>query len=210
MGSKPRTTIPRPSHPNPLTTTITTAGGGSTPSTSVRRKRWVYAPATLTLLLLLHAFCHVFAFILLTEPCLNPNYTSRLMDKLNYFALLTTEGAVPRGEWSERFTSAGVRGLFGVGVIQVWFTARFDAYVQKAEQQHSKIVKALRVQRDGGRVGVDGRFDTEGEMEVGNFVRQLEGVSVTVLGLPLVVVCVYGLVVVAGAPAWGKEWKQTA
>ncbi|SJX66042.1 uncharacterized protein SRS1_13483 [Sporisorium reilianum f. sp. reilianum] len=211
MAPKPRMTIART--PNPARTTPATTTATGTPSPSVRRKRWVHAPATLVLLLILHAFCHVFAFVLLTEPCLNPGYTSRMRDKLNYFVLLTTEGGIPVGEWRERFTRAGVRAMFGVGVIQAWFVARLNAYVLKAHRQHSKLLRVLRVQRETGKtVGVDTRWQEEAgeEEEVGSFVRQLESVSVTFLGLPLVAVVVYALLVIAGAPAVGNAWKQTA
>ncbi|CBQ71015.1 conserved hypothetical protein [Sporisorium reilianum SRZ2] len=212
MAPKPRMTIARP--PGPARTTPSTTTTTSTPSPSVRRKRWVHAPATLVVLLMLHAFCHVFAFGLLTEPCLNPGYTSRMRDKLNYLTLLTTEGGIPVGEWRERFTRAGVRALFGVGVIQAWFVARLNAYVLKAHRQHSKLLRMLKAQRETGKtVGVDTRWQEEAgeeDEEVGSFVRQLESVSVTFLGLPLVAVVVYGLVVIAGAPAVGNGWKQTA
>ncbi|TKY87778.1 hypothetical protein EX895_003359 [Sporisorium graminicola] len=230
MGPKPRMTIARPpaaasarpvatAYSSSGTTTTTTTATTSTASRPVRRKRWVYAPATLILLLLLHAFCHVFAFVLLTEPCLNPAYTSRMMDKLNYVSLLASRGAIPVGEWGERFTRAGVRGLFGVGVIQAWFTARLNSYVLKAHRQHASLLRMLRAQRASGtKVGVDTRWheaeakEEESEeaeaAEVGSFVRQMESVSVTFLGLPLVVAAVYAAVVLAGAPAVGA-WKQT-
>ncbi len=48
----------------------------------------------------------------------------------------------------------------------------------------------------------------EGKREVGSFIRQLESVSLTFLGLPFVAVGVGLLCVVMGAPV--SKWKQTA
>ncbi|KAF6767436.1 GPI biosynthesis protein Pig-F [Kalmanozyma brasiliensis GHG001] len=208
MPPKPRNTVPRPPPSSaPSAVTSSTTSNPPAPSSSVRRKRWIHAPATLLLLLLLHSGCHILAFILLTEPCLNPSYTTRLLDKVNYFTLLSTPNAIPRGEWGERFTRAGIRGLFGVGVVQVWFVARLNAYCQRAQREHGRIVDALKAQRSsGGRVGVDTRYE-EQEGEVGNFIRQLESVSLTLLGLPLVVVGVGAMVGVMGAPLRGFVWQ---
>lgn len=208
MPPKPRNTVPRP--PTTPASTIPPSSTAS-PARAVRRKRWIHSPATLLVLLLLHASCHMLAFVLLTEPCLNPSYTTRLLDKTNYFALLSTPGAIPRREWGERFGRAGVRGLFGVGVVQVWFVARLNAYCQRAEREHRRIVAALQQQRSsGGRVGVDTRFggeQQEDEREVGNFIRQLESVSLTLLGLPLVVLAIGAVTVTMGAPLRGYAWQ---
>lgn len=155
---------------------------------------------------------HILAFILLTEPCLNPSYTTRLLDKLDYFSLLSSPTAIPAGEWGGRFGKAGVRGLFGVGVVQVWFVSRLNGYVQRAEREHGRIVGALKKQRKGGKVtGIDSRYaeeEGEGTREVGNFIRQLESVSVTFLGLPFVGVAMGMVCVVMGAPV--SKWKETA
>ena len=209
MAPKPRHTIPRPSAPPSVRISADTCSVAP----KVRRRRYVYRPGSLCLLLLLHGISHLVAFVLLTEPCLNPSYTARITDKLGYLQLLRS-GAIPRAEWTERFTSAGVRGLFGVGVIQAWFTARLTAYVEKAEIEYSRLKALLHRQRQSGlNVGVDTRWqDKRNEKEqptkVGNFIRQLESVSLSFLATPLMVAFVYALLVAAGADA--TSWKQTA
>lgn len=187
------------------------------------------------LLLLLQPLCLLVAFILLTEPCLNPNYVNSLRSKFGYLTLLTRPGLIPELEWRARFEKAGWTSLFGIGIIQAWFTARLNGYIQRAEREHGRIVAILKGQREKGvmHVGVpstmmeeeqdEGRDhagssvigqgsektlkgETEGKeeegkvMEVGSFVRQMESVSMTFLGLPILWLFFYLLCILFGSP----------
>ncbi|KIS69764.1 uncharacterized protein UMAG_02286 [Mycosarcoma maydis] len=222
MAVKPRTTTARPSGTArkagaPRSSSISSRGSGSGSSSGsgskrARRKRWFHAPLTLLTMVVLHSVLHILAFILLTEPCLNPNYSTRLLDKMHYFALLSTRSAIPASEWKARFTSAGFRALFGAGVIQVWFTARLSGYFERAQAQHQRLVAALKLQRDTqNTVGIDARFESHEKDEqprIPSFVRQLESVSLTMLGMPFIAVIIYVLLLVLGAPL--QQYKQTA
>ncbi|SNX83566.1 uncharacterized protein MEPE_02273 [Melanopsichium pennsylvanicum] len=218
MPPKPRQTIKalKPiSHADSSSTSsdLGTARATSVVKRGVRRKRWIYSPASLVLLLVLQPVCLMLCFVLLTEPCLNPQYVNTLSSKLNYITLLTTRDAIAEIEWKTRFWNAGLRSLFGIGVIQAWFTARLNSYVQKADREHTRIVNALKFQREKGikNVGLDTRMEHDqvvsgenGEKEgVGSFVRQLESVGLTFLGLPFVWIGVFGLMVLFGAPIRG-------
>ncbi|SPO25128.1 uncharacterized protein UTRI_02768_B [Ustilago trichophora] len=243
MPPKPRQTIrvPPPSSSSSSSTQSSNTIKPVQPSgklANIRRKRWVHDKPTLSLLLLLHASCHVFAFILLTEPCLNPHYVNSLWSKTRYLSLLTTEGLIPEEEWKERFLKAGIRGLFGVGVVQAWFVARLNSYVQKGEREHGRLVSALKMQREKGlTVGISNHHhhhhyegeereihiplvsashasqsnnqkqseQDESTLQVGSFIRQLESVSMTFLGLPFIWLTICILLVMFGAPLLGKD-----
>ncbi|GAC98779.1 glycosylphosphatidylinositol anchor biosynthesis protein 11 [Pseudozyma hubeiensis SY62] len=216
MPPKPRTTIPRPPPSSSSTTANRTPQSTQPTAPTTKRKRYIHSPLTLITILLLHSILHILAFILLTEPCLNPSYTTRFRDKLDYFSLLTANpSAIPVGEWRERFTSAGIRALFGVGVVQVWFTARMCGYFERSELVYGRLVRALKEQREAGKkVGVDTRFaqetkaDEEEEEKVGSFIRQLESVSLTLLATPFLSILVFTLLILLGAPL--THFKQTA
>ena len=200
MPPKPRQTIRPPSSSAPAPPSTLSVGR------AVRRRRWVFSPPSIILLLLLRPICLLIGFVLLTEPCLNPVYTNSLWSKRGYFALLATPGAIPPAEWTDRFSRAGLRALFGVGVIQAWFTARLNAYIQKAQREHGRIVAALKMQRDKGektgvqRYTADDEEGSEGKGEVGSFVRQMESVSLTFLALPFVAAAVCTALGLLGAP----------
>lgn len=183
MRCKPRNTISRsPNLPN------STRLKNSNPTSKVRRRRWIYSKPSLILLLILQPALHLFSFVLLTEPCLNPHFTPNLWSKFNYFSLLFTPGLIPQSEWKERFAKAGIRSLFGCGILQVWYVARLNSYFQKAQREHLKIVALL---KDGKKME---------EAEVSSFIRQLESVSLTLLGLPFVIAIFYSLCVLVGVP----------
>ncbi|KAJ9478715.1 Glycosylphosphatidylinositol anchor biosynthesis protein 11 [Pseudozyma hubeiensis] len=216
MPPKPRTTIPRPpASSSTITNNNRTPQSNPPTAPTTKRKRYIHSPLTLITILLLHSALHILAFILLTEPCLNPSYTTRFRDKLDYFSILTANPSViPVGEWRERFTSAGIRGLFGVGVVQVWFTARMCGYFERSELVYKKLVRALKEQREAGqKVGVDTRFAQETkadeeEEKVGSFIRQLESVSLTLLATPFLSILVFTLLILLGAPL--THFRQTS
>lgn len=207
MPPKPRQTLARPSQPpRPSTNPTSSYPSSASPAPpQVKRRRWFHSKPTLILLLLLQPSILLFAFILLTEPCLNPSFKPSLWDKRNYLTLLSTPGAIPQGEWKARFRKAGLRALFGSGVVQCWFVARLNGYVQRASLEHERILTAL---RQGGKVKTDeGNVKGKG-VQVGSFIRQLESVSLTLLGLPFIIAAFYLAIVLAGAPLW-EDAKAT-
>ncbi|KAJ1041227.1 hypothetical protein NDA11_003442 [Ustilago hordei] len=105
MPPKPRQTLARPSQPpRPSTNPTSSYPSSASPAPpQVKRRRWFHSKPTLILLLLLQPSILLFAFILLTEPCLNPSFKPSLWDKRNYLSLLSTPGAIPQGEWKARF-----------------------------------------------------------------------------------------------------------
>ena len=170
----------------------------------------MYDAPSLVLLLLLHAFCVVVGFVLLTEPCLNPNFQPSLWDKVNYLSLLGTHGAIPVHEWSQRFQRACLTSLFATAVIQAWFVARLNGYIHRASIQHTHILALQQQPRSQtqNKQKQKGKVEKQ-EVKVPSFVRQLEGVSLTFLGLPFVWIAMLLLVVLFGAPLMGN-WKPTA
>lgn len=196
MPPKPRQTLkaaPSSTHSATTTSSPPSVPAGTTP----RRRRWTFKPASLVLLLLLQPLCLLLGFVLLTEPCLNPSYKNSLWDKRNYLSILTTPGLIPPSEWGERFARAGVKQLFGLGVIQAWFVARLNAYVQAADREHERLVAALKT------------GEKKEEQKVGSFIRQLESVSLTFLGLAFAWAGVYAMLILLGAPAT-TQLKATA
>ncbi|PWZ01581.1 hypothetical protein BCV70DRAFT_158273 [Testicularia cyperi] len=155
------------------------------------------------MLMVLQPACLLLGFVLLTEPCLNPAFKPSLKDKANYLRVLS---AVPKAEWNQRFSKAVSKSLFGTGVVQAWFVARLTAYTQQADIEHKSLLEKVKSRSTGNSAAAPANAS---KATVGNFIRQLESVSVSMLlSTPIMIALAYLVLIMLGTPVFDHK-KQT-